>query len=73
MDSIFSFISSISPSKNVVFFAAIVLLITYIKYKLSFWTRQGIPNDVFHTYKSFKNVMQTSDWNCIKTNGKIVG
>jgi hypothetical protein len=73
MDSIFSFVSSITHSKIVVFLAVIILLITYVKYKLSFWKRQGIPNDVFHTYKSFKNVMQTNDWNCIKTNGKIVG
>jgi hypothetical protein len=73
MDLIFSFISSITQSKIVVFLAVIILFITYVKYKLSFWKRQGIPNDVFHTYKSFKNVMQTNDWNCIKTNGKIVG
>jgi hypothetical protein len=73
MDSICSLISLIIESKIVLLLSLIIILIGYIKYKLTFWKRQGIPNDVFHTYKSFKNVMQINDWNCIKTNGKVVG
>jgi hypothetical protein len=73
MDSICSLISLIIESKIVLLLSLIIILIGYIKYKLTFWKRQGIPNDVFHTYNSFKNVMQINDWNCIKTNGKVVG
>ncbi len=73
MDSIYSLISLIIQSKILLFLSLIIILISFVKYKLTFWKRQGIPNDVFHAYKSFKNVMQINDWNCIKTNGKIVG
>ena len=73
MDSIYSLISLIIESKIVLLLSLIIILIGYVKYKLKFWKRQEIPNDVFHTYKSFKNVMQINDWNCIKSNGKVVG
>jgi len=58
-----------------VFGLLIVLIssIAYVYYKLTFWERCGIPNDIFHTYKSFSNILQLNDWNCIKKNGKIVG
>ena len=73
MDSIFYYISQIIGSKGLCFIALIVILVFYLIYKLTFWKRQGIPNNILYTYKIFNNVMSDIDWNCIKTYGKIVG
>jgi hypothetical protein len=73
MDSIYRFISMTIEPKIFLFSALIILLMIYLYFKLTFWKRQGIPNDVLYTYKALNNVLHLSDWNCIKTKGKIIG
>ncbi len=73
MDLFYSNISTLIESKAFVFLIVLILFVSYLRYKLTFWKRQGIPNDVLHTYKSFNTVLHMNDCNCIKTNGKIVG
>ena len=73
MDSIYYYISLIIESKGLCFIALIVILICFLIFKLTFWKRQGIPNNISHNYKIFNKVMTDHDWNCIKTYGKVVG
>ena len=73
MDSIIYYISLIIESKGLCFIALIVILISYLIFKLTFWKRQGIPNNILHNFKILNNVMSDHDWNCIKTYGKVIG
>ena len=67
------YIFSLFESKGLYFIALVVLLISYLRFKLTFWKRQGIPNNITFIYKTFNNVMSENDWNCIKSYGKVVG
>jgi hypothetical protein len=73
MDSLLDIFQEICKTK--IFFASMILisLLLYLRYKLTFWKRQGIPNVIFHTYKLINNVTHLNDFDCIKAHGKIVG
>ena len=73
MDSILSYFSISFGPKSTCLITFVILIMIYFNYKLNFWKRQGIPNIILHNYKLLTNEVSKTDFNCIKTNGKVVG
>lgn len=52
---------------------ASLVIILYLRYKLKYWTWQGIPNDVFSIYNRFTRPFHEADLESYKKYGKVVG
>ena len=55
------------------FIFILLALIFYIKHKLSFWSRQGVPYELSLIVKQIKSQMWIVDKECIEKHGKIFG
>jgi hypothetical protein len=53
--------------------AIILVIICYITYKLTFWSRQGIPNDIASIYNRSQEPFHLSDMKSHQKFGKVVG
>jgi hypothetical protein len=60
--------------KNELFSVLIlVLIIIYIKHKLTFWSRQNIPHEIILMNNWFSNSISETDQKNSRTYGKIFG
>ena len=55
------------------FIILLISLIFYIKHKLSFWSRQGVPFELSLIVKQIKSQIWIVDKQCIEKHGKIFG
>ncbi|KAI1301865.1 Cytochrome P450 3A25 [Halotydeus destructor] len=58
----------------VIYILAIIIVFTsYVRFKLTFWKRQGIPNDVASIWNRFTEPFHIADQRAIRKHGDIIG
>lgn len=50
-----------------------LFLVIFVIYKLTYWTRKGVPNDVCSLWNRYTNPFHESDTNGYRKFGKVVG
>ena len=58
---------------NLTLIAIIIILVIYIKHKLTFWSKQFIPNDLFLFNSYFSSTINEMDQKNTKKLGKVFG